>query len=201
MEKLPISLRNGINKEYIIGIIKFGSSVGGKKYNDIDLAVIIKKNCYFKFLKLINPEDFKNFDISLIREEEIKNLNKFRFGSHGQHLIPVFQKGDLLFGKNPFLNFVVDDELIRHSILMRLYDYVYDVRKSFFKKEIMENIERRWHKFVRLSLYLISEELNFLDVLKISESEVGLLLRKYNITIDNENILIAYEKVWEKVPK
>lgn len=50
---MPKILNDLINYGYIISIIQFGSSVRKNNYKDIDIAVIVKQNCYDKFVKQI----------------------------------------------------------------------------------------------------------------------------------------------------
>ena len=113
---LPDSLKSAIARNLIVGVIQFGSSLYNKNSDDIDLAVILKRNSYNKFLGHVNPDDFIGFDISLIKEEEIGDFKKFRFGSHGPHLGIPIKSGKVIFGCNPFIDFNIKDLILRESI-------------------------------------------------------------------------------------
>ncbi|MEK7564613.1 MAG: hypothetical protein AAB394_02610 [Patescibacteria group bacterium] len=198
--KIPNSIIKCYEKGLIIGIVQFGSSLYSKKANDIDLAIVIKKDCYVKFVKHIIKKEFKNFDISLIREEEITNWNKFRFGNHGLYLIPVLKSGIVLFGVNSFLTAPdFDQKSIKESIFPRLADYIYNLRKSIFKEGFLINVKKRWPKFLRLALLYIDKNLKFPDVMKLRNSEIDVLLRKNNLEINSKDLVNAYEILWQKI--
>lgn len=152
--KISKILNNLIETGCVISIIQFGSSIRKNKYKDIDLAVIVKQNYYSEFIKKIYGKSFTGFDISAIKEEEIKKPNKFKFGNHGAHFAYSLKNGKVLYGENFFSKFLINEKQIKNSILTRLYDYMYDVRKSVFKNKTQKSIKERWPKFLRLSLYL-----------------------------------------------
>jgi len=133
--KFPKMLKKAIEKGFLISIIQFGSSLRKPEYQDIDLAIVLKRNFYKKFLEIIYGEKFKGFDISLIKEEEVQGPNKFRFGGHGAHFLYSLIKGKTLYGKNPFLKFrnLKFEEQIKKSIFSRLYNYIEDVRRAVFR--------------------------------------------------------------------
>jgi len=199
---LDIAIKN----EWIISIIQFGSSLRKSNPNDIDLAIIIRNNCYEKFLESVYGEKFKGFDISLIKEEEVQGPKKFRFGSHGAHFLQSLINGKVLYGTNPFRKFKVADSQVRYSTLSRLYDYMEDVRRAVFEGEIKEPIKRHWPKFLRLSLYLLDYSLEYPWVLELDEKEVQIYLKKHRIDINprdinihSKDLLVAYEAIWSKV--
>lgn len=196
---IPKALGVSIQKGYIVSIVQFVSSLYKKDFRDIDLAVIIKHGCYEKFLKEIFGSNFNSFDISLIKEEEVLGPRKFRFGGHGAHFLSALIAGKVLYGTNLFKKFFVSSSLIKKSVLLRLYDYIEDVRRAAFQDRIHENIKRRWPKFLRLSLYLLDTNLQYPYVLGLSEKELAFYLRKHKIEFGGKNLLIRYEKVWEKV--
>ncbi len=208
---LPQGIKKAIKKGFIISVIHFGSSLRRHQFQDIDLAVIIKRNSYKKFLETVYGEKFNGFDISLIKEEEIQGPEKFRFGGHGAHFLYSLIKGKTLYGKNPFLKFrnLKFEKQIKRSIISRLYDYIEDVRRAVFRGKINKNIRRRWAKFLRLSLYLLDNNLTYPEVLSLDKNKVNKCLRKHNIDIDTtsknlknpQKLLISYETVWERVLK
>jgi len=167
--KTPKILNDLINLDYIISIIQFGSSVRKNTYKDIDIAVIIKQSCYEKFIKQIYGKKFIGFDISIIKEKEIRKPKKFRFGNHGAHFAYSLKKGKTLYGINPFSKLLINKKQIQNSIITRLYDYMYDVRKTIFKSAIQKSIKERWPKFLRLSLYLLDSNLKYPEVLDITK--------------------------------
>ncbi len=210
--KIPKPLRRAIRSGLVLSIIQFGSSLRRSKYQDIDLAVIIKREAYKEFLNIVYGENFQEFDISLIKEEEIENPDKFRFGGHGAHFLFSLTRGKILYGEKNFLEkFKVNnfDKKIKHSIFLRLFDYVEDVRRAVFLNISNDNIKRRWPKFLRLSLYLLEKNnnLKYPDLLDIKEEEIKKHLKRHNINIyhknlqDHKNLLISYEEIWEKVLK
>jgi len=209
--KLPRTLKKAIKKGLILSIIQFGSSLRTSKYQDVDLAVVVKKGFLENFLEIVYGEKFQGFDISLIKEEEIQGPEKFRFGGHGAHFLLSLIQGKTLYGKNPFLKFknLKFQKQIRKSILSRLFDYIEDIRRAVFLGKINRNIRRRWPKFLRLSLYLLENNLKYPEVLSLNKNEVKKYLQKYNIDINitskslknPKKLLISYETIWEKVLK
>lgn len=202
--KLPKSLIKCWNNGWILGVVQFGSSLYLKESQDIDIAIIIRVGCYEKLVKRINNNEFKGFDVSLIKEEELADWKKFRFGSHGIHLIPPLKSGLTLLGANPFLkapNF--KKSLIKKSIIIRLADYIYIVRKSVFNSKLKNQVKSRWDKFARLAIFLLDDEIKFPDVLKLRNNEIAFLLRKnkLNSDIDSKNLVVSYEKLWQKIIK
>lgn len=198
---IPRALRSSIQKGYVISIIQFGSSLYRKDFRDIDLAVIIRYGCYEKFLKEVFGAHFKRFDISLIKEEEISGSGKFRFGGHGAHFLSSLANGRALYGNNPFKYFLVSPSQIRKSVLLRLYDYIEDVRRAVFKGNVQSSIKRRWPKFLKLSLYLLDADLQYFRALNLNEKELAFYLKKYRIGLRGKNLLVKHEKVWELVLK
>lgn len=207
--KLPEGIKKAIKKRYILSTIQFGSSLRKSEYQDIDLAIVIKKGCYKNFLEIVYGENFKGFDISLIKEEEVRGPEKFRFGKHGAHFLFSLIHGKVLYGKNLFQRFKVLDSQIKKSVLVSLFDYIEDVRRAIFRDKIDKNIKRRWPKFLRLCLYLLGTNLKYPDMLGLKKNELRNYLRKYNIDLDitpknlkdPKNLLIAHEAVWMKVLK
>jgi len=204
--RLLNSLRTAIRDGYIISIIQFGSSLRRINHYDIDLAIVVRSDCYEKFVRKIYGEKFDGFDISLIREEEVQGPKKFRFGGHGAHFLQALIEGKTLYGINPFRKFKIKDSQIKNSVILRLYDYIEDVRRAVFEGKIKKSIKRRWPKFLRLSLYLIDSGLKYSGALDLSEQEMKIYLKKHRIDIDTQpkrpkNLLITYETIWSRVLK
>lgn len=119
--RIPKILNDLISSDYIISVIQFGSSIRKNNYKDIDIAVIVKQNCYKKFIKQIYGKKFIGLDISVIKEEEIKKPNKFKFGNHGAHFSYSLKNGKVLYGDNLFIKFLINEKQIKNSIITRLY--------------------------------------------------------------------------------
>lgn len=196
---LPRSLRNCIEQDLLVGVIQFGSSLTKQQPNDIDLAVVVRRGRFTDFLIQIHPEDFRSIDISLIREEELSDLEHFRFGSHGVHLVPVFASGRVLHGVNPFRGIEIPVDAVLRSILLRLFDYMYEVRKSHFRDTLPMGMSGRWAKFSRLSLLFLTDDLHFPDVLNISDQEVVMRWQMQDIHLEEFDLPGSYEAIWEKV--
>ena len=198
--KLHNILQTLIKTNYVLSIIQFGSSIRRKTDNDIDLAIILKGETYNKLFKKLGKFNIEGFDISVIKEEELKNLKQFKFGSHGLHFAKSLKNGKILYGPNPFLKINLNRFEIKKSIINRLYDYIYNVRKEFFSKNINISIKQRWPKFLRLCLYLINDNLIYPDVLDLNTKQVNKFLKQNGIRLP-KNLLLAYETIWEKVLK
>lgn len=199
--ELPKSLREASKKGMLIGVIQFGSSLyAEKEAGDIDLVVVVKYAFLKKFLGLIENDEYFGFDISLVLERELGDLNRFRFGSHGIHLLKVFSQGKLLLGTNPFLGAPeFPKKEIRESILERLYDYLYLLRKSYFDQLAYRQVQKRWQKFVRLALFLLDDTLEFPKVLQMSVSEVRSRYFCLDIDVYNGKIQENFEIIWQKI--
>lgn len=190
--------------EEILSIVQFGSSVHTSNPRDIDLCIVTKNGAFFDFLSqgpfALVP---KNIDISLVREEEIRDTNSFRFGSHGVHLLRSLQNGVALYGENIFLKMPVPTtELVKASILDRLYDYLYEVRKLETSCEGVEyGLKKRWPKFQRLALFLLDARggITFPEVLIVQDSVVEEQFKKYGLQYQREFTAVGFEHIWEKI--
>lgn len=188
----------------ILSIVQFGSSIHASNPGDIDLCIVIKKGAFFEFLA---GEPFalvpKNIDISLIREEEIKDTSSFRFGSHGVHLLRSLQDGVAVYGENIFLKMPVPTTaLVKASILDRLHDYLYEVRKlETSRKKVKYDLKKRWPKFQRLALFLLDtrDEITFPGVLRVKDSVVEEQFKKYGLRYQHEFTTIGFEHIWETI--
>lgn len=188
----------------ILSIVQFGSSIHASNPVDIDLCIVTKNGAFFEFLE---GEPFalvpKNIDVSLIREEEIKDTSSFRFGSHGVHLLCSLQDGVALYGENIFRKMPVPTtERVKASILDRLYDYLYEVRKlETSRKEVEYSLKKRWPKFQRLALFLLDTrgEITFPAVLIIKDSVVEERFKKYGLQYQREFTTVGFEHVWETI--
>ncbi len=196
---IPQSIIESFNKGYIISVIQFGSSIRRNNCHDIDLAVVVKRGNYKKFLDKMYGRNFHDFDISLIKEEEIQGPGKFKFGGHGCHFLYSLIKGKTLYGANPFDKFKVNNSQIKKSALDRMYDYIEDVRRAVFVGKVKKSIKKRWPKFIRLSLYLLDSSLKYPDVLDLNNKEVKYYLEKNKINCMPDNLLNAYEDIWDRV--
>lgn len=190
--------------EGILSIVQFGSSLYSEEPGDIDLCVVTKKGYFFDLLAeksftLISP----NIDISLLREEELRESDFFRFGSHGIHLLVSLREGKAIHGENIFLELHAPSEkAVKESILDRLYDYLYEVRKLETLND-MDNLTilKRWPKFNRLALFLLDTtgELTFPAVLSISKSELEKRLSEYGLQYRDEFTAVGFEHIWETI--
>jgi len=199
MIKLPKPLIKAVRRGYIVAIIHFGSSLYCSVYHDIDLAVVVKRSYYKKLLKEIRGKIQANFDIALIRQEEITGAEEFRWGGHGAHFLKSLIEGEAVYGLNPFLKFSVSDSQLKASILSRLYDYMEDVRRAALQRNIKSSIKKRWPKFIRLSLYLLEDGFTYPGILNLSESELAPYFKKHKIDTNKVNLLLEYEAIWKKV--
>lgn len=207
--KFPTALKEAVKKGFVLSIIQFGSSLKSLKYQDVDLGIVIKKGCYKDFLNTVYGSNFQGFDISLIKEEEVRGSKKFRFGKHGAHFLFSLINGKTLYGRNPFKKFKVSIPQIKRSILLSLFIYFEDIRRAIFLGKINKNIKRRWPKFLRLCLYLLNHKLKYPDVLSLDDDKIKEQLRKYKLPsiLHSRNFknpkdwIIAYETIWEKVLK
>lgn len=190
--------------EKILSIVQFGSSIYTSNPGDIDLCIVTKNGDFFEFLA---GEPFalvpKNIDISLVREEEIEDASSFRFGSHGVHLLCSLQDGVALYGENVFLKMPAPTTtLVKTSILDRLYDYLYEVRKlETSRKEVEYNLKKRWPKFQRLTLFLLDTrgEITFPAVLITKDSVVEEQFKKYGLQYQREFTTVGFENIWETI--
>lgn len=188
----------------ILSIVQFGSSIHVSSPGDIDLCVVTKNGSFFDFLAM---EPFvhipKNIDISLMREEELKNTESFRFGGHGVHLLCSLQDGVALYGENIFLKMPVPTTaLVKASILDRLYDYLYEVRKlETSRKEFEQSLHKRWPKFQRLALFLLDSksEMTFPAALRAPDSMVEERFKEFGLQYQHEFTTVGFEHIWETI--
>lgn len=200
---IPDSLSAAIRNDYLVSIIQFGSSMRRKNYRDIDLAIVLRRGCYERFIKSVYGKRFDGFDVSLIKEEEVQGPKKFQFGGHGSHFLYSLIRGKVLYGINPFRRFKVTNSQIKESAVSRMYDYIEDVRRTIFCGKVKKSIKSRWPKFLRLSLYLLDSDLKYPQVLDMKNREVKKYLKRHKLTISTwpKNILVAYEIIWSMVLK
>lgn len=199
IQKLLEPFTKVIQKGLISSIIQFGSSLRTETYDDIDLAVVVRRGRYANFLRETYGKTFPGLDISIIREEEVVGPRKFRFGGHGAHFLYSLIHGKILYGENPFRQFRVNKSQIESSILLRLYNYMEDVRRSVVRRKIKSSIKKRWPKFIRLTLYLLDSNLKYPEVLELPDSKIPPLLRKHKIILNKKGILLNYELLWQRV--
>lgn len=199
---LPFFIKKAFQDGLVIGVIKFGSSLSKRNAKDVDVAIVVKKGCFPEFVERIGVAQLKRFDVSLIREEELLPWKYFRFGGHGEHLIIPFKQGRILLGKNPFLEAPkIASHRLKRSIFFRLSEYLYEVRKSYFKKDLDKKIEKRYSKFVRLALFVLFNDLAYPDVLKMKEKQLSLYIKKKNLDLNLINMEESYEKLWAEMLK
>lgn len=206
MKKLidPNTFLSSRTLESILTIVQFGSSLYLESPGDVDLCIVTKKGSFFNLLagKLFTQMP-SNIDVSLLREEELGSSDSFRFGSHGVHLLVSLREGRAIYGKNIFLTLPVPSEVkVKVSIMDRLYDYLYEVRKLETTKDQNDSITfKRWPKFQRLALFLLDTkgEMAFPAVLSISNSAVEKHLRKYGLQYKNEFTPVSFEHIWEMI--
>lgn len=199
MDDVGDRVRGLIDPEQVRSVIQFGSSLYADDYADIDIAVIVLDDEFESFVRQVQPGRWDGFDVSLMREQEVFPLERFQFGGHGAHFARSLQMGRALIGDNPFLGVRLSAADIRSSVLARLHDYMYDVRKAVFQSTLERSIRERWPKFVRLCLYLIDESLRYPEVLRMPDGDVGLRLSGMGVSADPEDLLAAYENVWLRV--
>jgi hypothetical protein len=160
-------------------------------------------------LNTIYGTDFRGFDISFIKEEEIQGPERFRFGKHGAHFLFSLINGKTVYGKNPFKRFKVSISQIKDSIFLSLFIYIEDIRKAVSLGKINKNIRRRWPKFLRLCLYLLDNKLKYPDVLRINRNEIKQQLKRQKLPLilisrnckNPKNLIIVYETIWERILK
>lgn len=196
--------KDGDLLRHIACIIQFGSSLHSTTSGDIDLCVVVRKGAFYPFLAAIQDAQIPaTYDISLLREEELL-LNPFRFGSHGPHLLLSIKKGVLLHGKNLFLEIPdPDQELVRASILDRLYDYLYEVRKLEVSNAVTTvPFQKRWGKFQRLAAFLLlPRRFTFPEVLSFPKEELVEALKEAGIKHTDTFTAENFEYIWEKLSK
>ncbi len=200
--RFPLVIKKAFHDGLIEGMIQFGSSLANKRAKDVDVAIIIKSGCFSEFTKRIKSTRFKGIDFSLIREEELFPWSRFRFGSHGIHLIIPLKQGKIIFGKNPFLKAPSGNlRAVKRSIFYRLSDYMYEVRKSYFRGDLRTIIKSRYKKFIRLALFLLFDDLIYPDVMKLRESVLKRYIKKKQLALDLNDVEKTYELLWEKLVK
>ena len=200
--KIPNYLIDAYNNELILGIIQFGSSIYNKTSKDIDVAVVVKEGKFSAFVDFIkNKKINKLWDISLIKEEEICYDNFF-FGNHGIYLIEAFKYGNTLLGINPFINLPKHSEFdIKNSVYERLKEYLYILRKRYFKNgNNNEQFSRRYFKFLKLSAYLLDDKIKYPEVMRMSLDVIYEILEKKGLKL-TENRSENMEIIWENLRK
>ncbi len=190
--------------ESVLSIVQFGSSLYSEKPGDIDLCVVTKKGCFFGLLAEKSFTQMPpNIDIILLKEEELKGTDFFRFGSHGVHLLVSLREGKAIYGENIFLEpHSPSERAVKESILDRLYDYLYEVRKLETLKDMDNSAAlKRWPKFNRLALFLLDTtgELTFPAILSISKSELKKRLSEYGLQYKDEFTVVGFEHIWETI--
>ncbi|HRH55612.1 MAG TPA: hypothetical protein PK609_01980 [Candidatus Paceibacterota bacterium] len=188
----------------IASVVQFGSSLHSEAHGDIDLCVVIRSGEFYEFVNAIQSISLpEQWDISLLRNEEL-GVAPFRYGSHGQHLLLSIKQGRLVYGEDLFSRLPdPDEESVRFSILERLYDYLYEVRKLAVSGDNMvpASLKKRWGKFQRLALYLLTDNHSFPGVLSLAETEMISALAKIGIDYRSSFSIEGFELIWEKIQK
>jgi len=154
---VPTILEQAYRDGLLYGVILFGSSIYKSDPKDIDLAIITSTGNFDNFIELLSTgNSLSAYDISLIKQEEIDSDKGFYFGGHGQYLVESLRQGIILLGENPFINFpktkVFD---IKKSIVDRMREYIYVLRKSYFDKQAERKFISRYDKIVALSAFFV----------------------------------------------
>lgn len=199
---LPTVLKQAYDANFLYGVILFGSSIYKSNPKDIDLAIITKTGNFEKFLKLISTDNsLSDYDISLIKQEEIGLNKKFYFGGHGQYLVESFKHGITLLGKNPFFDFPKNEVTeIKKSIFNRMREYIYVLRKSYFDKQAEKKFISRYDKMLSLSAYLLLKGFSYPKVLTFNQDLIKTKLKKrgYLMFADKKRNI---EKIWIDINK
>lgn len=200
----PASFFSEADLECIDCIVQFGSTLYDQDPADIDLCVVTRPGMFYEFVDSdVNKRIPACVDISLLRCEEVSPKQHFRFGSHGVHLLVPLKSGRCLYGKNPFVEYPMPSAgEVRRSILDRLYDYQYEVRK--LETSAMNHsaaMGKRWQKFLRLALYLLGNELdpNYTKALELSDDEVHHQFLERDLEVSAAFNILSFEQVWERV--
>lgn len=199
--KLPKIFLRAYKLGLIRSVILFGSSLTIKHPKDIDLAIITTNDHFSDFIKLIkNNKEISKYDISLIKQEEI-NKN-FYFGGHGVHLIESFKNGFVIIGDNPFIGYSnINVNEIKKSIFERMKEYIYVLRKSYFNKKVEKTFYSRYEKMLKLSLFLLTDNYKFPEILNISTKEAIKNLKNIGIILNENDKKENIENIWIKINK
>ncbi len=199
---IPPILKQAYNDELLHGVILFGSSTYKSKPNDIDLAIITSTGSFENFISLLSTNNsLSTYDISLIKQEEINPNKEFFFGGHGQYLVESLRQGIVLFGKNPFKDFAKNKVFdIKKSIINRMREYIYILRKSYFDKQAEKKFISRYDKMVLLSAFLLLKGFSYPKVLTLNQDYIETKLKKKGyLMFDDKKKNI--EKIWADINK
>jgi hypothetical protein len=199
--KLPRILAKAYDVKIILSVILFGSSLhNSSTSNDVDIAVITRRGRFDDFVKLLSKDDsLKNYDVSLIKREEIDYTKKFKFGGHGEYLVESLRDGEILIGKNFFTKFPPTKiKNIKTSIVDRMREYIYVLRKSYFDKNAENKFFLRYNKMMKLSAFLLIDNYIYPQILNkdIIDIEKDLIKHGFIIT---ENKKKNIEDLWTKI--
>ncbi len=202
-KKILFSLEKMLNDGILICAIQFGSSVYSPgTCNDIDIALIVNDLELENFLTTSKDLFCKKYDISLILESEI--TEDFYFGNHGVYLIEAFKNGILLVGTNIFLERYkqLNESDVEKAVFKRMREYIYILRKSYFREYMDALFLSRYIKFLKLSLFL-DGYFEYQNSMKLDTKDVLFFYKdNLNVNLENTSILekkIILEKIWKRL--
>lgn len=201
--KLPDILYLAYTQNLIKCVILFGSYINNPNPKDIDLAIVTTHNNFYNFINMIQyNKQLRKYDISLIKEEEINHHKNFYFGGHGIYLVESLRNGITLIGNNQFIDYpkIYPNE-IRKSIFERMKEYIYVLRKSYFNKTAEKKFYSRYEKMLKLSVFLLTNNYTFPEVLNITKKDIKISLQKNGFILERGNKKENIENIWIKINK
>ncbi len=189
---LKREIKNLKNKDNILSVIIYGSTISNKKkINDFDGIIIVKEinSSLLDLFNLFNAK-YKKLDLNIYSQEEL--INNISFYTR-EFKLEYLAKGTCIFGENllkkEFIKITKPE--YRRSLLIRTIEHVQMVRQKFLTSNLDDNQKRAYLEkyFWRISknLLLFKGEYNHTSVNKLTQKEV--LKKLYTL------------KLYDRIPK
>lgn len=117
------------------------------------------------------------------------------------NLVESLRRGITLLGKNPFIDFpktkVFD---VKKSIVDRMREYIYVLRKSYFDRQAERKFISRYDKIVLLSVFLLLDGFSYPEIFAVSKNDAEMKLKKkgYLMFADKKRNI---EQIWIDIKK
>lgn len=163
------------NSRRVVAIIAYGSALDKQcEPHDYDFFLVLKSFNVEDFLtlqKVLNC--FKKSNVSLFVNYKSwidkKGIHNYQFGRHGVYFINILAEGNLLYGKNIYLEYLpkVRAEKIQHDLLYRIEEYFYRIQKELkiSSPNKFSHIKKYFYR-IMIDLMILKKVINFKEVAK-----------------------------------
>lgn len=177
--KKIINKINEIFSSHVISLILFGSAKNRRKFNDIDLELVLDKPRVTDFIKLnrILSSFRTNIELHISYKSQLDRMKNYRRKAQGSYLLYSLNEGILLAGKENYFKQLLlkaDKKIIKRDLCIKNLEYQHSLREFL----IDNNLILKREKFVKyLARYIaqilvLENKLNYHSILSLSNQKI-----------------------------